>query len=191
MLTNCKAQSPTPQIGHQVIECTLTNIWPLHFRFKAEQGITKSMLVVQRDENKWPGKYSKVIITMERLLNTSCRHKWAQGVSFLIPQQLGRIKYLNHFQVRVQTQITMKRVLYIATARREWDFQRFFILQPSNCNSVVWNTITRHFLWSIPYVIYNSYLRLLIWGRNGLMNFVLICWLLYFCFFHGMQWNLG
>ena len=51
---------------------------------------------------------------MERVLNTSFRHKWAQGVSFLIPQRLGRIKYLNHFQVRVQTQITMERVLYIA-----------------------------------------------------------------------------
>ena len=123
------------------------------------------------------------LITMERVLNTSCRHEWAQGVSFLIPQRLGRIKYLSHFQVRVQTQITMERVLYSQSTQKV----RFFILS----NSVVWNTISRHFLLSILYVIYNSYLRLLIWGRNGLMNFVLICWLLFFCFFHGMQWNLA
>ena len=62
---------------------------------------------------------------MERVLNTTFRHKWAQGVSFLIPQRLGRIKYLNHFQVRVQTQITMERVLYMARERRKWDFSYF------------------------------------------------------------------
>ena len=51
--------------------------------------------------------------------------------------------------------------------------------------------MTTHFLWSIPYLIYNSYLRLLIWGRKRLMNFVLICWLFFYSFFHVMQWNLG
>ena len=38
---------------------------------------------------------------------------------------------------------------------------------------VVFNTMTTHFLWSIPYVIYNSDPRLLIWGKKRLMNFVL------------------
>ena len=66
---------------------------------------------------------------------------------------------------------------------------RFSILQSSN--SVVWNTITRHFLWSILYVIYNSYLKLLIWGTKPLMNFVIRRWLFCYSFFHGMQWNLG
>ena len=47
--------------------------------------------------------------------------------------------------------------------------------------------MTTHFLWSIPYVIYNSYLRLLIWGRNRLMNFVLICWLFFCSFFHSLR----
>ena len=81
-----------------------------------------------------------------------------------------------HFQVRVQTQIWNNHEL--------WN-----ILQPSN--PVVWNTFTRHFLWSILYVIYNSYLKLLIWGRKPLINFVLIWCLFFYSFFHEMQWNLA
>ena len=33
----------------------LKNRRPLHLRFKAERGITMSMLVIQMDANKWPG----------------------------------------------------------------------------------------------------------------------------------------
>ena len=112
-------------------------------------------------------------------MNTSFRHEWAQGVSFLIPQQLGRIKYLNHFQVRVQ--INSNNHGKSTVCSESMQEVGFSILQPS----------TRHFLWSILYVIYNSYLKLLIWGRKPLMNFVLIRWLFCYSFFHEMQWNLG
>ena len=33
----------------------LKNSRPLHLLFKAERGITMSMLVIQIDANKWPG----------------------------------------------------------------------------------------------------------------------------------------
>ena len=90
--------------------------------------------------------------------------------------------------------ITMERVLTRAadtSERREWQLEWAFSYLN---NSVVSTPLTRHFLWSILYVIYNSYLRLLIWGRKRLMNFVLqpvICWLFFYSFFHGMQRNLG
>ena len=86
--------------------------------FKPGRGITKSILVIQRDASKWPGILK--LTTMERVLtrgDTSERREWA-------------FSYLN--------------------------------------NSIVLNAIITHFLWSIRYEIYTSYLRLLIWGRMAI-----------------------
>ena len=65
--------------------------------------------------------------------------------------------------------------------QREWAFSYLN-------NSVVLNAIITHFLWSILYVMYNTYLRLLIWGRKRLMNFLSL-WRLFFSFFQGMHGN--
>ena len=53
--------------------------------------------------------------------------------------------------------------------------------------SIALNAIITHLLWSTLYVMYISYLRLLIWGRKRLMNFLSI-WRLFSCFLHGMYW---
>ena len=159
------------------IECTLTYIWLLHFRFKAERAITKSMLVIQRDENKWPGKYSKV-----NNHGTSTKHELQTRVSAGSELSHTSTTWSNYIPLQLSSSSSNSNNHGMSTVYNESTQEvRFSILQSSN--SVVWNTITRHFLWSILYVIYNSYLRLLIWGRNGLMNFVLICWLLFLCFF--------